>query len=311
MADPRRSINAATHVTTPQSIHAELIAVVVAVTDGTPRVLNLLDGSALPAGPLESGHRSLQSGLRHWVERQTGHTLGHIEQLYTFADPDRARDGRSISICYLALARETRAPLGGRVSWQDWYRFFPWEDRRGGADIIEAAIKPGLIRWAASAPDRKSRVDRCFGLDGADWNEESALARYELLYEAGLVREAVHEGRPAQGAVIPGAPLAADHRRIVATAIGRLRAKIKYRPVVFELMPAAFTLLDLQRCIEALAGQTLHKANFRRLIDTQSLLEDTGDHSSTAGRPAKLYRFRAAVQDARAAAGTRLPLGRS
>ena len=46
-----------------------------------------------------------------------------------------------------------------------------------------------------------------------------------------------------------------DHRRILATGIARLRAKIKYHPVVFELMPETFTLLQLQRCVEALAGR--------------------------------------------------------
>ncbi|MDD2876350.1 MAG: hypothetical protein PHT60_03875 [Acidiphilium sp.] len=297
-------------MTPGEPIHAELIAVVVAVTDAQPRVLTLLDGSALPAGPLESGHRSLQAGLRHWVERHTGHRLGHIEQLYTFADPDRSRAGRSISICYLALANETRTPLGGRVSWQDWYRFFPWEDRRVAHTIIETIVKPGLSHWSAGNPERLTRAARLFGLDGEDWQEDRALARYELLYEAGLVREATRDGRPAHGEFVPGATLAADHRRILATAISRLRARIGYRPVVFELMAEQFTLLDLQRCIEALTGQTLHKANFRRLIESQTLLEDSGNFSSGSGRPAKLYRFRAEVLAERAEAGTRLPLAR-
>jgi len=102
-----------------------------------------------------------------------------------------------------------------------------------------------------------------------------------------------------------------DHRRILATGIARLRAKIKYRPVVFELMPATFTLLQLQRTVEALAGHLLHKPNFRRLIEQQELVEETGATASdTPGRPAKLYRFRRAVLAERAAAGTKLPLTR-
>ena len=58
-----------------------------------------------------------------------------------------------------------------------------------------------------------------------------------------------------------------DHRRILATGMARLRAKIKYRPAVFELMPPTFTLLQLQVAVEALAGRGLHKQNFRRLIE--------------------------------------------
>jgi hypothetical protein len=102
-----------------------------------------------------------------------------------------------------------------------------------------------------------------------------------------------------------------DHRRILATAIARLRAKIKYRPVVFELMPPTFTLLQLQRTVEALAGRLVHKSNFRRLIEQQELVEDTGATApDTPGRPAKLYRFRRAVFAERAVAGTKLPLTR-
>jgi hypothetical protein len=103
----------------------------------------------------------------------------------------------------------------------------------------------------------------------------------------------------------------ADHRRILATGIARLRAKIKYRPVVFELMPECFTLLALQRAVEALAGLRLHKQNFRRLIEQQELVEETGGmESDTGGRPAKLFRFRHVVLEERALVGTKLPLSR-
>jgi hypothetical protein len=76
-----------------------------------------------------------------------------------------------------------------------------------------------------------------FGLDDSPWNEELILQRYELLYEAGLVEEAIRIGMGKKPALIPGRPMIFDHRRILATGIARLRAKIKYRPVVFELMP--------------------------------------------------------------------------
>ena len=91
---------------------AELIAVIVAVTDGEPRVLTIGGGEALPSGPFELSHRSLQEGMRSWVEQQTHHPLGYVEQLYTFADRDRTRTGqRVVSISYLGLTREV-ARLG-------------------------------------------------------------------------------------------------------------------------------------------------------------------------------------------------------
>jgi len=138
------------------------------------------------------------------------------------------------------------------------------------------------------------------------------LQRYELLFEAGLVPEAARRHPDAAAAPLPGEPMRHDHRRILATGIARLRAKIKYRPVVFELMPAQFTLLQLQLAVEALAGRGLHKQNFRRLIEQQALVEETGEMATgTAGRPAKLFRFRRDVLLERAIAGSKLPLSRA
>ena len=280
----------------------------VAVTDGHPRVLAIWDRKALPAGPYESGHRSLQAGLREWVERQTHHPLGYVEQLYTFADRDRtARAGQHvISISYLGLTREAPAD-NVQGQWCDWYAYFPWEDRRCGTpDIITAAITPRLLGWARDDFQLRQRCALNFGLDGQAWNEDLVLQRYELLFEAGLLPEA--------GATAPlaGHAMLFDHRRILATAIARLRAKIKYRPVVFELMPPTFTLLQLQRCVEAIAGRLVHKPNFRRLMEQQELVEETGETSTeTGGRPAKLFRFRREVLAERAVAGTKLPLSRA
>ena len=111
---------------------------------------------------------------------------------------------------------------------------------------------------------------------------------------------------------VTGRPMERDHRRILATGIARLRAKIQYRPVIFELVPESFTLGRLQATVEAVAGQHLHKQNFRRLVEQQELVEETGEvDPSTGGRPAKLYRFRRAVLDEREAAGTKLPITRS
>jgi hypothetical protein len=304
-----------------QAVEVELIAVVVAATGDEPRVLTIRDGRLLPSGPFETAHRSLQAGLRAWVEHQTRHPLGYVEQLYTFADRGRSigeTERRVISISYLGL---TRQPDGGTgredATWRSWYRFFPWEDWRSGPPgIIAEAIAPRLRAWAAEAPDAATRRERLwrgrvnFGLAGLPWNEELALQRYETLFEVGLVPEAAGCGGAGSGAV-PGGAMLHDHRRILATAIARLRAKIKYRPVVFELVPPSFTLLELQRVVEALAGQPLHKQNFRRLIDSQALVEETGRIATgTGGRPAKLFRFRPQVLQERAVAGTKLPLAR-
>ncbi|MBL6652846.1 MAG: hypothetical protein ISP49_14715 [Reyranella sp.] len=303
--------------TAPRPVAVELNAVLVALIDDDPQVLTLEDGSLLPSGPFETDHPTLQSGVRAWVERQTHHPLGYVEQLYTFAD--RYREStmgyRIVSISYLGLTRERAAAGQHEPGWQSFYRYFPWEDwREGQPKVLAGAVLPRLKGWVEQASDaakrdRRQRVDGNFDLSA--WNEELMLQRYELLYEAGLVPEAGRPRKPIADPV-PGEPMRYDHRRILATGIARLRAKIKYRPVVFELMPPDFTLGQLQRAVEALAGRPLHKQNFRRQVEQQGLVEETGAMTAgTGGRPAKLYRFRREIMLERAVAGSKLPLARS
>nr|WP_253944379.1 hypothetical protein [Pseudogemmobacter hezensis] len=289
---------------------AELIAVLAAVTGDAPRVMTVAAGEALPSGPFTSSHRSLQAGLRDWIESQTGHPVGFLEQLYTFADRDRAEEAdlRQISISYLGLVREQAAPGAGRPEWHGWYEYLPWEDHRHGLPPGWQDLVAGLNHWAGTDRGRVQRLSHAFGLEGAAWNEDLVLSRYELLYEAGMVEEA--NGHSGLGSGI-GRAMQGDHRRILATGIARLRAKIKYRPVAFELMPESFTFLQLQRLVEALIGLRLHKSNFRRQIDQQELIEETGETTAESrGRPAMLFRYRPAVLEARALAGTRLPVSR-
>ncbi|NHF73481.1 NUDIX hydrolase [Paracoccus xiamenensis] len=294
--------------------HAELIAVLVAVTDEEPRVMTVRLGDALPSGSFESDHHSLQAGLRAWIENKTGHPAGYLEQLYTFADRDREPSSdpntRRISISYLGLVREQSALGSDRPQWLGWYEYFPWEDHRDRRPPVLDAIIEGLDEWASSDSEqhasRRHRIDHAFGRVGPGWNEDLALQRYELMYEACLVAECGRLRGPGFGRAMAG-----DHRRILATGIARLRAKIKYHPVVFELMPNSFTLLGLQQTVEALAGLRLHKPNFRRQVDQQELIEETGEITSeTRGRPAKLFRYRRSILEARALAGSRLPIAR-
>jgi len=294
----------------PDHALISLDAVIVAVTDGVPRVLVVTesDVAALPSGPLDlHAHATLERGMREWVSRQTGLALGYVEQLYTFGD--RFRDPREnaggprvISAAYLALVREHGLFAGVEAAWADWYGFLPWEDWRGGRPaVIDQALQPALLGWSADDQERLERVRQCFALDGRRWDPERSLERYELLWEAGLTAEA---GGPAE----LGQAMARDHRRILATALGRLRGKLKYRPVVFELLPEQFTLGQLQQLVEALAGQALHTQNFRRLVANAGLVEATGQRTrATGGRPAELFRFRRVVLRERPAPGVALP----
>ena len=282
-------------------IDVALDAVIVAVSDEAPKVLVRVPDRALPAGPFDpAADRTLEVGLRRWVSEQTRLRLGHVEQLYTFGDRDRdpRRPGgaRVLSIAYLAFVRES-APRGGDdARWTAWYDFFPWEDWRGGRPaLVDDVILPAVDAWirevdgdADERHERERRARRCVGTRRVAWNPELVLERYELFWEIGLVAESLEPGE-----MLLGQAMALDHRRILATAIGRIRGALTYRPVVFELLPPAFTLTGLQRTVEALAGVRLHTGNFRRLVASANLVEPTGERArDTNGRPAVLYRFR-------------------
>ncbi|NBC21339.1 MAG: NAD regulator [Alphaproteobacteria bacterium] len=301
-----------------------LSAVIVAADTQRPVTLVTRRDASLPALPFGAfdpvNHRTFELSLRGWVREQTGFELGYVEQLYTFGDRGRETPdahlssapgmARVISVSYLALTPEAaEIDTSFDANWRNWYAFFPWEDHRNGRPrLIDAEIAPQLKSWAAGQADRLDRARLAFGFDGHAWIEERVLERYELLYEAGLVAECARDsGLPSQRPHF-GEPMASDHRRILATAISRLRGKLKYRPVLFELMPERFTLSALQRTCEALLGLRLHKQNFRRALDKAELLEGTGAmETSTGGRPAELFRFRRELLRRRIVTGVATP----
>ena len=327
---------AAQPVATRTPIEIGLHAVTVAVEANVPMIL-VVDPKAgedlgtLPSGPFDPvRHRTMEIGLRAWVEAQTALTIGYAEQLYTFGDRGRQAqphdtDPHVMSVGYLALVRRTTesdAVLAeSGAAWRPWYEYFPWEDwREGRPNMLDATILPLLNEWGKrrSGPGPaegmaawRERVALAFGTAGGFWDEERVLDRFEILYGAGLTEEALRDGREAATArkTLPklGTPLRHDHRRILATALSRLRAKLKYRPVVFELMPESFTLTELQRTVEAISGRHVHKQNFRRLVETAEIVEATGGTSlSTGGRPAALFRFRRDVVKERPTLGLRV-----
>lgn len=289
----------------------ELIAVIVAVTGGHPKVITIGADQKLPSSPLEFKQQSLQSSLHNWIYSKTEHPVGFLEQLYTFADSNRLStdgDTHTVSISYLGLVREYDGFLP-KIEWHNWYEYFPWDDCRTNRHPCVDEIIAALNEWAEkdqlNKASKKRRIAFLFGCDGFKWNEDFILQRYEILYEAGLIAE-------AGGSLFAGTPMFSDHRRILATAIARLRRKIKYRAVVFELLPEKFTLLQLQQTVEAIIGRRLHKPNFRRLVEQQGIIEETGDREiKTGGRPAKLFRYRQEIIESCIVSLSRFPIVRT
>ena len=86
-------------------------------------------------------------------------------------------------------------------------------------------------------------------------------------------------------------PLAFDHDRIIEYAHQRLRNKLDYTNVGFELLPDRFTLTELQMVHEAILGEALDKRNFRRKIIQKGIVKPTKEWRQTGRKPAQLYRF--------------------
>ncbi len=309
-----QEINKVTH---SPLLFVDLSAVIVGITDQTPHVFIVdVDDKdpiqGLPGGKFDpKKHQKMQQGLRIVVQEKTGFSLRYVEQLYSFGDNGRMRNNNenghsSISIGYLAL---THAQNTIHDRWLDWYHFFPWEDWRNGMpSLIRQTIYPLLKQYAEQKKRHQQAFDswdermyEFFAFGNRSWDPERVLERYEILYEAGFVNEAVRDGKDLarrhlkeMGSAYPqlGQELHLDHRRILATAISRLRAKIKYRPVIFDVMPEKFTLFTLQKTIEGIYGMPLHKQNFRRHVMKSKLVYAADDICiDTGGRPAQLYRF--------------------
>lgn len=278
------------------------------------------DGArALPFGPFDPVRdRTFELALRDFVTDQTGFRLGFVEQLYTFGDAGRSSprptpgpdQKREVSVGYLALTPDASAAPTRGSRWDPVFDFFPWEDRRGLAST--SALTDALVHWAGDDERRLARARALFALTPEHrWNEERVLERYELLYDARLIAEAFRDRDETPPATTPGLSMASDHRRILATALGRLRSKLKYRPVLFDLTPDAFTLSELQGAAEAVSGLSLHKQNFRRGVERTGLVEPTGRVSAaTGGRPAELFRFKGVDPQTGVAPGLSLPAQR-
>ena len=326
----------------PEPICVGLSAAILAVRGDEP-VVAVVPASrdehkgdgALPCGPFSPRqHKTLEGGLRFWVRQQTGIELGPARQICTLGDCRGSGDGAQasappvVSVCYLAPVRPEQCSDRDGAVWRSWYAYFPWEDwRRGKPQCLKEVIEPRLEAWAALSPahgetrvprdklDRSQRLRIAFGRDGAAWDEEKVIERYELLCEAGLAGERAetcsHVLPPWRHLPRLSHPMLGDHARALANAIGELRRSVKCEPVIFELMPDVFTLFELQKTVEAILGPHLHKQNFRRLVEGGGLVEPTQEHRlRTGGRPARLYRFRRDVLLERLAPGVRIKAGR-
>lgn len=256
-------------------------------------------------------HDCLDAGVRAWAAESTGLEVGRLEQVHTARRSGPAGKfgdaGSALSIGFLGLVPPQQRTAISHGVWRNCLDFMPWEDRRrrGGLSGHERAGQILLERLQASTlageqvlERRSRRIRAAFGLDGAPWDETSTLERCALVH--GLPPSGLTAGGEASAATAgfdPGGlgavAMVADHLQILAAAIGRLRSRLRVRPIAVDLVPPVFTLLDLQRSAEAILGPSLHKQNFRRYVEGAGVIEATGTmRQQTGGRPAQLFRFR-------------------
>jgi 8-oxo-dGTP diphosphatase len=117
------------------------------------------------------------------------------------------------------------------------------------------------------------------------------VAYYALVPHNQVLRAGTDASDAAWFPVTELPPLAFDHRKIAEYAHQRIRNKLDYTNVGFELLPERFTLTELQLVHEAILGEALDKRNFRRKIIQKGIVKPTKEWQQTGRKPAQLYRF--------------------
>lgn len=118
------------------------------------------------------------------------------------------------------------------------------------------------------------------------------IAYYALVPNTQVLQAGTDASEAAWFPVSSLPPLAFDHRQIVEYAHQRIRNKLDYTNVGFELLPKKFTLTELQRVHEAILGEPLDKRNFRRKIAQKELVTPLHQWAETGRKPAQLFRFK-------------------
>jgi len=160
-------------------------------------------------------------------------------------------------------------------------------------ESLEAAAARELHEEAGVTPLFLEQL-YTFGAVARDPRERVVSVSYYTLVKLSdhKVRAATDAADAAWFGVTDLPSLAFDHDDIVQTALGRLKSKVRYQPIGFELLPHKFTLSQLQRLYEVVLERTLDKRNFRKKVLTMDILIETDElERDVAHRAARLYRF--------------------
>jgi 8-oxo-dGTP diphosphatase len=172
-----------------------------------------------------------------------------------------------------------------------------WALPGGFVDMDETLEAAALRELEEETGVKDVYIEQLYTFGGIDRDPRGRVISVAYYALVNLARHPVKAASDASGvdwhAIDHLPPLAFDHSPILETALGRLRAKVRYQPIGFELLPEQFTLSQLQKLYEVVLGvsQPLNKRNFRTRILRMGVLKEVAKQEGVAHRPAVLYSF--------------------
>lgn len=222
---------------------------------------------ALPGGFVEPAE-SLDQAAQRELKEETNVDNIYLEQLYTWSDPNRDPRTRVISCSYLSLVDSSRLAICG------------------GDDAEEAAwfsVSSNMVEENRLKTENGWHVEKKIRL-----SFQNEIESFDV--EIVQIEEEGVKLNPVNWNILNPGKLAFDHGQIIWYAIERLRNKLDYTDIVFNLMPELFSLTELQQVYEIILGKELIKANFRRKISDK--VQQTNHYTKDLGhRPSQLYKY--------------------
>lgn len=222
---------------------------------------------ALPGGFVNMNESLDEAALRE-LKEETNIDNIYMEQLYTWGDVDRDRRTRVISASYMSLVDSSTLDIKA-------------SDDADDAKWFTVSCK--MYQEQKTVMENGYVLQRWFKLTlSNDDDELYAIVKTEKTVD-GKITSIKRE-------IVESHGIAFDHAKVIQYGIERLRNKIEYTDIAFNLMPSRFTLTELQQVYEIILDTELLKANFRRKI--ADMVVETNEYTKDAGhRPSKLFRF--------------------
>ncbi|NLY44249.1 MAG: NUDIX hydrolase [Clostridiaceae bacterium] len=222
---------------------------------------------ALPGGFVKM-NESIEEAAQRELKEETNIDNVYMEQLYTWGDVERDPRTRVISVSYMALVDSSGLDISGSSD---------------AADAKWFTVSCKSYQEKKTINENGYALEKLFKLNLYNEVEKlSAIVKVVKTLEGKVMR--------IQREVVESNGVAFDHAKIIVYGIERLRNKIEYTDIAFNLMPELFTLTELQQVYEIILDTELLKANFRRkianmVIETNKFKKDVGH------RPSKLFKF--------------------